>query len=60
MTSQQMECPPEQSLRDQDTCNFQDWIDQVRQQNQSRSDFEEWARQVKAQMLKSLGKQVTP
>jgi hypothetical protein len=57
MTSQQMECPPEQSLSDQDTCNFQDWIDQVRKQNQSRPDFEEWAKQVKAQMLKSLRKQ---
>ncbi|MBM0745358.1 hypothetical protein JOY44_28440 (plasmid) [Phormidium sp. CLA17] len=60
MTSQQIERPPKQSLRDQDTFDLQDWINQVRRQNQSRPDFEEWAIEVKAQMLRSLGKQVTP
>ncbi len=56
MTSHQIECPAEQSPSDQDLFNFQNWIDQVRRQNQSRPDFEEWANQVKAQMLRSLRK----
>lgn len=56
MTPQQIECPPEQSLDDQDTFDFQDLLNRIRGQHQIRSDFEEWAKQVKAQMLRSLGK----
>jgi hypothetical protein len=72
MTAQPRECPSEQisanpsviqdtfdsdpCLDAQDASAFQDWINQVKQQDQINAEFEAWANQVKTQMLKSLSK----